>query len=88
VNGGGSGNFTAFDLTGYQVLATTPIEDGVTDFVVRPDRGGVYLVGSYEGPMEGRKARRLYISEWDPNSRSVARRLPIEPSRENGSVRM
>jgi hypothetical protein len=66
VNGCGTGNLTAFDLSTFQPIVTTPIEDGISDFAVQPQSGKVYAVGSYEGPRQGRINLSMYISEWDP----------------------
>lgn len=80
VNGGGAGNLSKVNLETFQASVSTPIEEGVSDFAVHPETGKVYIAGSWEGPMEGRTARRLHISEWDPETQSVARRLPVSPS--------
>ena len=88
INNCGSGNLTAFDLTTFRVTATTLIEDGVSDLAIRPETGKVYAVGSYEGPDDGRVVRRLHISEWDPASRAVVRRLPVSPSTVLASIQL
>jgi len=88
INNCGSGNLTAFDLTTFQVIATTPIEDGVSDLAIHPETGKVYAVGSYEGPDDGRVVRQLNIVEWDPASRAVARRLPVSPSTVLSSIQL
>jgi uncharacterized protein (TIGR03437 family) len=88
INSAGSGNFTAFDLSTFRVIATTPIEDGVSDFAVHPETGKVYAVGSYEGALDGRVDRQLHIVEWDPAARAVSRRLPLSPSSVLASIRL
>jgi uncharacterized protein (TIGR03437 family) len=81
VNNCGSGNLTAFDLSDFRAMVTTPIEDGVSDLAIHQQTGKVYAVGSYEGPeVAGRVSNRLFINEWDPASRAVTRRLPVTPS--------
>ena len=85
---GGFGNLTAFDLATFRIAAVTPIEDGVSDFTVQPGTGKVYAVGSWEGLDAGRVPRRLYITEWDPTSRAVTRRVPISPSTIVNSIQL
>ncbi len=82
----GFGNLTAFDLVAFQPMATTPIEDGVADFAVHPETGKVYAVGDWAGTIQGRIDGTTYISEWDPASQKVTRRLPISPSKLVGSI--
>jgi uncharacterized protein (TIGR03437 family) len=83
---GGFGSITPFDLTIFRAGAPTVIADGVIDFAVHPQTGRVYAVGDWMGPMEGRIQGTMYISEWDPASQKVTRRIPISPSTASTSI--
>ena len=82
----GLGSITAFDLTTFRAGASTAIEDGVMDFAVHPENGKVYAVGDWMGPSQGRIQSMMYISEWDPASQKVTRRIPISPSTAISSI--
>jgi uncharacterized protein (TIGR03437 family) len=76
-----SGSITALDLTTFRAGASTAIEDGVMDFALHPENGKVYAVGDLFGVRPGRVDGMGYITEWDPASQQITRRLPISPSK-------
>lgn len=88
VNGGGSGNLTAFDVSALQRIATRPVEDGVSDIAVHPETGKVYAVGFWNGLEAGRVPGRLYITECEPSTLAITRRLPVSPSNNVASIRL
>ena len=45
----GSGNFNVFDLNNFQVAASVPMENGVTDFAVNEKTGKAYILGFWAG---------------------------------------
>ncbi|MBI5086863.1 MAG: hypothetical protein HZB13_19985 [Acidobacteria bacterium] len=77
--GKNSGYITPFDLKNFQCGASTAIEDGVSDFAIHPETGRLFAMGELWGPMEGREDGRLFISEWDPSSQKITRRMPVFP---------
>ncbi|HSW51582.1 MAG TPA: hypothetical protein VLH09_15455 [Bryobacteraceae bacterium] len=85
----GIGNLTPFDLSAFQAGASTEIQDGVVDLVVHPENGRVYAVGTWWATvLPGRIDGTMYISEWDPATRKVTRRLPISPSKVMSAIRL
>jgi uncharacterized protein (TIGR03437 family) len=88
VSGRTLGNITAFDLKTFRAGAPAAIEDGVSDFAVHPENGRIFAVGVQGGPSEGRPQGVMYISEWDPNTQQVTRRIPVSPSGIISSIRI
>jgi len=81
-----AGGITAFDLKTFRAGESTVIQDGVIDCAVHPENGKVYAVGDWMGAMQGRIDGVMYISEWDPVSQQVTRRLPISPAKSVNSI--
>jgi uncharacterized protein (TIGR03437 family) len=79
-NYGGFGNITTFDLKTFRAGTSTAIADGVRDMSLDPATGKVYTVGAWTGLVEGRVPNTMYVSEWDPVSQKVTRRIPYSPA--------
>lgn len=83
MNDRGSGNFNVFDLDSFQVLATTPIDYGVTDFVFNERTGKVYIIGFWAG---GGAPGKLPIIEYDTQTDMIVRRIMVSPSSDQRAI--
>lgn len=79
----GSGSFNVFDLENFQVLASTPIDYGVTDFVVNERTNKVYIIGFWAG---GGAPGKLPIIEYDLSTNRIVRRIMVSPSSDQRAI--
>jgi DNA-binding beta-propeller fold protein YncE len=79
----GQGNLSVIDLSNFNVLATVPIDYGVTDMAVDEKAGKIYAIGFWSG---GGAPQTLPIVEWDIQERSISRRLPISPTSDQRAI--
>ncbi len=73
----GIGNLVAFDLNNFQVLASTPADNGVTDFAVNEPLGKIYVIGIWSG---GGSPLNTPVLEWDMSTNKFVRNIPLSPS--------
>ena len=79
----GVGNFVAFDLNTFQVLASVPIENGVSDFAVNEKASKAYIIGFWSG---GGAPQKLFIQEYDIATNKVVRSIPVSPSSDQRAI--
>jgi YVTN family beta-propeller protein len=79
----GSGNFVVFDLNNFQVLASTPMENGVNDFAVNEKTGKIYIIGFWAG---GGAPQELPIMEYDLSTNKVIRKIMVSPSSDQRAI--
>jgi DNA-binding beta-propeller fold protein YncE len=81
----GSGNFIAFDLAAFQLLSSTPIDNGVVDFAVNEITSKIYMLGFWSG---GSSPNTVPIHEWDMTQNRVIREIPLSPSSDQRAILM
>jgi len=79
----GSGNFVVFNLNNFQVLASTPMENGVNDFAVNEKTGKAYIIGFWAG---GGAPQELPIIEYDISTNKVIRKITVSPSSDQRAI--
>lgn len=79
----GVGNFNVFDLNSFQLLVSTPIECGVSDFAINEGTGKIYIIGFWSG---GGSPQKLYIREWDISTSSVVEKILVSPSSDQRAI--
>jgi YVTN family beta-propeller protein len=79
----GSGNFNVFGLENFQVLASTPMDNGVTDFAVNEETGKVYITGFWAG---GGAPQKLPVIEYDTQTNTIVRRIIVSPSSDQRAI--
>ena len=70
----GEGGLSLIDLGKPEIVCTTEVENGVSDFVLCEDLGKVYAIGFWSG---GGAPNELPLIEWDIASRTISRRIPL-----------
>jgi len=79
----GSGTLSVFDLDTFQVSASVPMENGVSDFAVDEQRGKIYVTGFWVG---GGAPNELPILEYDISNNRVARRISMSSSSDQRAI--
>ena len=79
----GAGNFVVFDLNTFKVLASVPIENGVSDFAVNEKTSKAYIIGFWSG---GGAPQKLFIQEYDIATNKVVRSIPVSPSSDQRAI--
>jgi len=79
----GVGNFNVFDLDSFEILFSTPIECGVSDFAVNAETGKIYITGFWSG---GDTPNTGYIREWDMSTNSVITEIFVSPSNDQRAI--
>ena len=74
INDQGHGTLFVFDLVNFQLLSSSSIENGINDFVLNEHTGKIYLIGFWSG---GASPGTLNITEWDTDSHTVTRFIPL-----------
>lgn len=82
-NDKGVGNFNVFDLNSFEILTSTPIECGITDFAVNEETGKIYIIGFWSG---GGAPGTLDMKEWDMSTNSVVREIPVSPASDQRAI--
>jgi len=81
----GVGNFTVFNLTCFQVVASVPMKYGVPDFAVNENTGKAYILGFSERFNESGPSK-LPISEYDLLSNRVVREISVSPASDQRAI--
>lgn len=79
----GIGNFIVFNMNTFQVSASLPMENGVTDFAVNWKTGKAYIIGFWAG---GSSPNELPILEYDMVTNSVIRSMLMSPSSDQRAI--
>jgi len=79
----GVGNFIVFDLNTFQVLASAPMQNGVTDFAVNGNTGKAYIIGFWAA---GGAPQKLPVLEYDSSTNKVVREIPVSPSTDQRAI--
>jgi len=79
----GAGNFNVFDLNSFQILVSTPIERGITDFAINEETGKIYIIGFWAG---GSAPGTGYIREWNVSTNTVVREIFVSPATDQRAI--
>jgi len=79
----GSGNFNVFDLENFSVIASAPMDNGVTDFAVNEETGKIYITGFWAG---GGAPQVLPVIEYDTQTNTIVRRIIVSPSSDQRAI--
>lgn len=79
----GVGKFNVFDLSSFQILLSTPIECGISDFAINEETDQIYIIGFWAG---GSAPNTGYIREWDMSTNSVTREIFVSPSNDQRAI--
>jgi len=83
INDKGVGNFNVFDLDGFQIIASTPIECGVSDFALNEETGRIYIIGFWAG---GSAPQTGFVRVWDISDNEVIRKISVSPSSDQRAI--
>ena len=79
----GVSTFNVLSLDSFQILASVPVENGVTDFAINEERGKIYIIGIWAG---GGAPNKLNINEWDILTNKIVRQIPVSPSSDQRAI--
>lgn len=79
----GYGRLNAFDLENFQLLSSTAIENGITDFTLNIQNGKIYTIGFWSG---GASPGSLPLTEWDTATRTISRTIMVAEASDLRSI--